>query len=59
MISNFKQTHCSACGVAVSSYDGINLSNRESSRFLCSKSHWALTIQIFEIKMDGFREFNG
>ena len=39
MNSNFKQKQCNACGTAVSTYDGVYLSNGNDSRFLCSKCY--------------------
>ena len=39
MNSNFTKKQCSDCGTEVSTYDGVNLSTGDTSRFLCSKCY--------------------
>ena len=39
MYSNPNQQQCEACGIAVVNYDGVNLSDGDTIRFLCSKCY--------------------
>ncbi len=39
MNSNSTQKQCDACGTSMSTYDGVYLSNGDTSRFLCSRCY--------------------
>jgi hypothetical protein len=54
MNSNSTQKQCDACGTEVSTYDGVYLSNGDTSRFLCSRCYNESISEAIGLDFDHF-----